>query len=79
MHFSNKAIFYPFPFFLIYIAVPIFVTCSLQTSAEGETKGPLDVLVDLPANSLFDDILKNALMQLGFTQEDVFNARGGWH
>ena len=60
-----------FDFFL----VPVFVSCSVQTSSE-ETKGPLDVLLDVQANSLFEDLLKNTLRQLGFTQEDIENARG---
>ena len=55
--------------------VPVFVSCSVQTSSE-ETKGPLDVLLDVQANSLFEDLLKNTLRQLGFTQEDIENARG---
>ena len=55
--------------------VPVFVSCSLQTSNE-ETKGPLDVLLDVPANSSFQDLLKNTLSQLGFTQEDIDSARG---
>ena len=53
----------------------MFVSCTLLTSND-ETKGPLDVLLDVLAASPFTDLLKNSLSQLGFTQEDINHAKG---
>ena len=59
----------------VIISVPVFISCTLITSNE-ETKGPLDVLLDVLASSPFTDLLKTTLTQLGFSQEDIANAKG---
>lgn len=63
-------------------SVPVFVTCVFDKGEDTEDApplGPVDALLDIPAEIPFASVVSAALRQLGFEAAEVAEATGGWH